>query len=47
MIKKVKKNILPTYPNFFEHVTPNTYVYFLGLMQIDVYHLFLKDQLLI
>ena len=25
MQKEVKKKILPTYPNFFEHVTPNTF----------------------
>ena len=28
-LKKFKK-ILPTYPNFFEHITPNTYI-FVGL----------------
>ena len=26
MIKKIKKT-LPTYPNFFEHVAPNTYIF--------------------
>ena len=36
MIKMIKKNakkkkILPTYPNFFEHVSLNTYSYFLAL----------------
>ena len=30
MKKKGKKKILPTYPNFFEHVTPNTYNFFLA-----------------
>ena len=36
MIKMIKENakkkkILPTYPNFFEHVSLNTYSYFLAL----------------
>ena len=31
--KKKKKKIPPTYPNVFEHVTPNTYNFFLGLSE--------------
>ena len=27
MIKKSKNKILPTYPDLFEHVTPNTHIF--------------------
>ena len=30
--KTVQKKVLPTYPSFFEHVTPNAYSFFLVLM---------------
>ena len=36
-VRKSKKKKFPTYPNFFEQVTPNTYIFLLALGRIKTY----------